>query len=80
MSWNRLDSTEGSVSILLLTCIPCSELPQFQHSISNTQKTYADSGHKHVPPCWEIKKRGEKKREEKKKGERRGKIKKTQPR
>lgn len=67
MSWNRLDSTEGSVSILLLTCIPCSELPQFQHSISNTQKTYADSGHKHVPPCWEIKKIKKKKRERGKK-------------
>lgn len=64
MSWNRLDSTEGSVSILLLTCIPCSELPQFQHSISNTQKTYADSGHKHVPPCWEIKKIKEKRERE----------------
>lgn len=69
MSWNRLDSTEGSVSILLLTCIPCSELPQFQHSISNTQKTYADSGHKHVPPCWEIKKI--KKRKRKKRGKKR---------
>ena len=55
MSWNRLDSTEGSLSILLLTCIPCSGLLQFQHSISNTQKTYADSGHKLLPPCWEIK-------------------------
>lgn len=53
MSWNGLDSTEGSVSILLLTRIPFSELPQFQHSISNTQKTYADSGQKHVQPCWE---------------------------
>lgn len=56
MSWNRLDSTEGSLSILSLTCIPCSGLLQFQHSISNTQKTYADSGHKLPPPCWEIKK------------------------
>ena len=55
MSWNRLDSTEGSLSILLLTCIPCSGLLQFQHSISNTQKTYADSRHKLPPPCWEIK-------------------------
>lgn len=57
MSWNRLDSTEGSLSILLLTCIPCSGLLQFQHSISNTQKTYADSGHKLQPPCWEKKKK-----------------------
>lgn len=55
MSWNRLDSTEGSLSILLLTCIPCSGLLQFQHSISNTQKTYADSRQKLQPPCWEIK-------------------------
>jgi len=61
MSWNRLDSTEGSVSILLLTCIPRAELPRFQHSISNTQKTYADSGHKNAPPCWEIEKKKEKK-------------------
>lgn len=57
MSWNRLDSTEGSLSILSLTCIPCSGLLQFQHSISNTQKTYADSGHKLPPPCWEIRKK-----------------------
>lgn len=53
MSWNGLDSTEGSVSILPLTHIPFSELPQFQHSISNTKKALADSGQRQVPPCWE---------------------------